>query len=205
MFHTLVLVSFLAGLIPAAMLTLLYGIRSPWERSRAGRAVFYLLATTSASYGVSTVVTLFPHYFGPDGDGRWFRVLTRFVIAAVVWNLLRLFFRAQAEPGGEPMSDREILREIRFTQRMLRALGTHLEVDMSALRDQFEADETQLETDLGTLTAAVSGVVSLIQALPDSADSLSQSDLDRLKAQAGELETANGTLSAIVTPAAPTA
>jgi hypothetical protein len=95
-FEGLVLLSFLAGLIPAMTLAVLYGLKVNWNNSMAGRAIFYLIMVTAASYLLSTVVLAWPHWFTEE-LGVIFRLVIRFAIAAVLWNLLRLYLRAQKE------------------------------------------------------------------------------------------------------------
>jgi hypothetical protein len=90
----LVFLSFVAGLLPAVLLLYFYGLRTAWNTSVAGRAVFYLIAVTAASYSLSVLTLAFPHFFH-DEVGQWFRIVSRTLIAGVLWNLLRLFFRAQ--------------------------------------------------------------------------------------------------------------
>jgi hypothetical protein len=106
--ETLVLVSFIAGLIPAIALLLLYGFRTRWTATIAGRAVFALVAMMATSYGLTVLTLVFPEFFLGD-DGEWFRIVIRFIIAAVMWNLLLLFFRAQGigKRRSEQIPDKE--------------------------------------------------------------------------------------------------
>lgn len=90
----LVFLSFITGLVPSVLLLYFYGLRTRWNSSVAGRAVFYLIAVTAASYALSVLTLAFPGFFH-DEVGQWFRIISRVMIAGVLWNLLRLFFRAQ--------------------------------------------------------------------------------------------------------------
>lgn len=92
--HSLVIISFVLGLIPALWLLVLYGFRTAWTTTVAGRAVFYLVSVIATSYTLSLLVLLFPEFFkGSPGD--WIRIVSRLIIAVALWNLLFLFFRAQ--------------------------------------------------------------------------------------------------------------
>lgn len=104
----LILVSFIAGLIPAMLLLYLYGVRTAWRATVAGRAVFALVAMMATSYGLSVITLIFPQFFLEE-NGEWFRILVRFIIAAVMWNLLLLFLRAQGigKRRSEQVPDKE--------------------------------------------------------------------------------------------------
>lgn len=84
----------MVGLFPILALTFLYGVKTNWRATVAGRAVFYLMAVTTISYLMSVLVLLFPEWF-VGSVGEFIRVATRVAIAGVFWNLLRLFILAQ--------------------------------------------------------------------------------------------------------------
>jgi hypothetical protein len=94
MTETWILLSFIAGLIPAGILLFMYGARTAWSETIAGRAIFYLVAVTVGGYLLSVATLIWPEIFR-QGMGEVFRIIGRFIIAAVLWNLLFLFFRAQ--------------------------------------------------------------------------------------------------------------
>jgi hypothetical protein len=104
----LILISFIAGLIPAILLLILYGFRTAWQATVAGRAVFALVAVLAVSYGLTVLTLLYPEFFLGEG-GEWFRISVRAIIAAVMWNLLFLFFRAQGigKKKSEQVPDKE--------------------------------------------------------------------------------------------------
>lgn len=94
MTDALILFSFIAGLIPAVILLVLYGLRTAWSATVAGRAVFALVVVIAVSYGLSVITLTFPQFFR-EGDGEWVRIVVRLALAGVLWNLLSLFLRAQ--------------------------------------------------------------------------------------------------------------
>jgi hypothetical protein len=94
MTDTLIILSFIAGLVPTAIFLLSYGIRTKWAESSAGRFLFAMAFTTTVSYSVSLVTLLIPDYFNGT-EGEWIRIIIRFMLAAVSWSLLYVFFRAQ--------------------------------------------------------------------------------------------------------------
>lgn len=96
----LLVVSFFLGLIPAVLLWVLYWSRTRWEETDAGKAFFALLAVTALSYLSSVLALVWPDFFQDTPAGVWLRIITRFAIAAVLLNLLRIFFKAQRE--GRP-------------------------------------------------------------------------------------------------------
>lgn len=93
--HFLLTISFIAGLVPIVLVWVVYGTRSRWSGSSAGRNMFLLFAASTASYAVSTVVLLEPRWFVGTAAGNWLRIGIRFAIAAVFWNMLRLVIKAQ--------------------------------------------------------------------------------------------------------------
>lgn len=95
-------VAFVAGLIPAVLLWVLYGTRTRWWATDAGWVVFALVSVTAVTYLVSAATLLWPEFFAAgevpeSGPGLWIRIATRFAVAAVLWALFRLFVRAQRE------------------------------------------------------------------------------------------------------------
>jgi hypothetical protein len=98
---------------------------------------------------------------------------------------------------------RQVIRQQMIHELQLTKLGNHMEVDMTALRDEFDADEQGVEDQLTQLNTNVAAVAAAIQGLPTSLDALTQADLDRVHAQGDALATANTALTALVTPAAP--
>lgn len=91
----LIKASFLIGLAPAALLLILYGFRTNWEATSAGRAVFALVSVTFCSYALSTMTLFWPQYFRESQCGVYVRIAGRVIIALVIWNLLFVFLRAQ--------------------------------------------------------------------------------------------------------------
>lgn len=106
--ESLILITFIAGLIPAMLLLVLYGLRTAWRATVAGRAVFALVAVFATSYGLTVVTLIFPDFFLGE-VGEWFRIMIRFAVAFVMWNLLLLFFRAQGigKRKSEQVPDKE--------------------------------------------------------------------------------------------------
>lgn len=94
--HVLLTISWLLGLIPAAVLLAMYlwRIGVPREDNPAGRAVVGLLGVTNATYLLSVLVLVWPALFMGIG-GQALRVGSRLAVAAVLWNLLRVFLLAQ--------------------------------------------------------------------------------------------------------------
>lgn len=100
--RVLLTISLFAGLIPAVLLWAGYGLRTRFWETDAGRAFFALISVTAVTYVLSTATVLWPEFFAagevpPTGPGLLIRVLTRYAIAGVLWNLLRLFVKAQRE------------------------------------------------------------------------------------------------------------
>lgn len=90
----LLIASFITALVPSVILLALYGFRTRFWSSETGWAFFWLIVVVVASYGLSLVSLIFGEWANSDG-GMWVRALSRFGIAAVLWNLLRVFLRAQ--------------------------------------------------------------------------------------------------------------
>lgn len=97
--NVLLTLAWVAGLIPAAVLLGLYLWRIGWPGpdNPGGRALVGLLTVTNLTYGLSVIVLLLPEWFH-DTIGSWVRVLSRLAVAAVLWNLLRVFLIAQRQP-----------------------------------------------------------------------------------------------------------
>jgi len=87
-------VSFVVGLVPVVILWVLYGLRTAWRETQAGRAMFALISVFAVSYLLTVVVLLLPGWFR-EPAGIWVRLIIRLAVAAVLWNLLRLFLKAQ--------------------------------------------------------------------------------------------------------------
>lgn len=106
--ESLILITFIAGLLPAILLLILYGLRTAWSATVAGRAVFALVAVMATSYGITVLTLIFPQFFLEE-HGEWLRIFIRAIIAAVMWNLLFLFFRAQGigKRRSEQVPDKE--------------------------------------------------------------------------------------------------
>lgn len=94
--RALLTASFVAGLIPSVVLLVLYSARTRFWATAAGQAFFALIGVTALSYLLSVLALAVPGIFADTG-GTWVRIVLRFAIALVLWNLLRLFFRAQRE------------------------------------------------------------------------------------------------------------
>lgn len=92
--NTLIIASFGAGLLPILIFLVLYGLRTRWNESPAGRFLFGMAFTTVISYGLSLLTLMFPGYFN-DNHGELIRIIVRFLLAGVSWSLLIVFFRAQ--------------------------------------------------------------------------------------------------------------
>lgn len=110
MTETLVIISFAAGLVPSGIMLWLYGFRTAWETSTAGRTLFGMILITVLSYALSLAVTIFPDVFR-DTPGEWVRIGVRLALAGGLWFLLRLFLRAQrgdvytTDRSGKPPRD----------------------------------------------------------------------------------------------------
>lgn len=94
----LIPISFAIGFVPVAILAVLYGWRTDWKRSdpdtrEAGRGMLYLFSTTAVSYGLSVAVLVSPWLQGQVGE--WIRIGVRTAIGLVLWNVLRIFLKAQ--------------------------------------------------------------------------------------------------------------
>jgi hypothetical protein len=89
----LILASFVIGLIPATLLFVSYA-RTRWYATETGKVLFSLFLVTALSYGLSVVVLALPDVFH-DSGGEWFRIISRTIIAGVLWNMYRLFKKAQ--------------------------------------------------------------------------------------------------------------
>lgn len=98
-----VLASFICGLIPVLALSTLYGVKTKWTQSNEGRALLISLLVAACSYLISISVILFPQVFL---HGFWYMVrnVARFALAGVLWNMLRIFLRAQRD--GRRRDDR---------------------------------------------------------------------------------------------------
>lgn len=94
--HLLLTVSWLLGLFPSVLLLGLYIWRTGWptRANPAGRAMVALLGVTTATYLLSVMILIWPWMFRGTG-GLTIRIGSRLAVAAVLWNLLRLFLRAQ--------------------------------------------------------------------------------------------------------------
>lgn len=88
------LASFLFGLVPAVLFFGLYALRSNWRGSEVGRAVFSLAAVVAASYLLGMAVLVWPGFFA-EPPGYYTRFVLRVVIGLVLWNLVRVVWRAQ--------------------------------------------------------------------------------------------------------------
>jgi hypothetical protein len=100
--RVLLVVSFVAGLIPSVLLLVGYGLRTRFWETDAGKGFFALVAVTASSYLLSLLTLIWPAFFAagevpPTGPGLWIRVAIRFAIALVLWNLLWLFVKAQRQ------------------------------------------------------------------------------------------------------------
>jgi FtsH-binding integral membrane protein len=91
---TLIIVSYVAGAIPCFLLLWEYGFKTRWETSAAGRALFALFVIVAANYVLQLGTSLAPGFFH-----SWFgvaiRVGVRLAIAAAMWNMYRVFRKAQ--------------------------------------------------------------------------------------------------------------
>lgn len=89
--------AFVLGAVPAHALALIYGLRTNWFRTGAGRVLFALFAVTVVSYDLSLLALFWPATFGTAaaGPGLWVRVGGRFAIAIVLGWMLWLLLRVQ--------------------------------------------------------------------------------------------------------------
>ena len=103
----LILVSFVLGLIPVLLLTVMYAWKANWKTTSTGRAVFALFVVFSI-WAVLSVLTL----TWPDalrGEiGEWARIVIRLITDLVLWNIFRVFMRAQHRIAGVPTPARGI-------------------------------------------------------------------------------------------------
>jgi cell shape-determining protein MreD len=71
------------------------------------------MAITAVSYLSSVLVLVEPDFFRSEG-GTWFRIVTRALIAIVLWNLLAVLLRSQRiqthRDGPSAPRDREDAR-----------------------------------------------------------------------------------------------
>jgi hypothetical protein len=105
MLDALLLITFLAGLIPAVLFTLLYARRSAWRSTSAGRAIMSLMSVTAVTYLSSVLTLVWPDFFRAEA-GVWLRVGIRVAVAAVLWNLLAVLLRSQRIQAGPVTEER---------------------------------------------------------------------------------------------------
>jgi hypothetical protein len=86
--------SFVAMLVPAVILLVLYGVRTRFWGSATGWAFFWMIVTVVVSTGLSLVSLVWTEW-ATSTAGYVVRTGSRFAIAAVLWNLLRVFLKAQ--------------------------------------------------------------------------------------------------------------
>lgn len=96
--NLLITLAFVAGLVPSILLMILYGFRTRWSGTHAGRALFSLILVIVVSYSSSVLILLRPEWFAGSG-GKTFRLVIRVGIALALWYLLYVFYRAQR--GGQ--------------------------------------------------------------------------------------------------------
>jgi hypothetical protein len=82
------------GFVPVLLLTIRHGLQTKWRETPAGRSMFYLFASTTFSYGLTLTVLFFPDFFRGEA-GEWVRIVLRLLIGAVLWNVYRIFVKAQ--------------------------------------------------------------------------------------------------------------
>ncbi len=92
----LLITSYVIGFIPNVLLLWKYGFRTAWETSTTGRALFALFSIVFFNYVLQIVTTLFPGFFH-SWPGVIIRVVIRLAIAAVLFNLYRVFRKAQRD------------------------------------------------------------------------------------------------------------
>lgn len=83
--------SFVAGLVPSAILLVMYGFLTAWYRTFTGWVLFGFIFVTAGGYGLTSVVLLWPDYWR-DGPGEPARIIIRWLFASVLWGLLAVFF-----------------------------------------------------------------------------------------------------------------
>lgn len=92
--NVLLILSFSASLVPALILLIEYAFRTKWEKTVAGRTLFFMAVVLVLSYSISVLTLLFPSFFH-DTQGEAIRIVLRFLLSVMQWSLLWLFYRAQ--------------------------------------------------------------------------------------------------------------
>jgi hypothetical protein len=90
--------SFIAGLVPSLILLILYGALTAWYKTFTGWVLFGLIFVTAVSYGLTSVVLLWPDYWA-SGPGEPARIIIRWLVASVLWGLLAVFVRSRKSKG----------------------------------------------------------------------------------------------------------
>lgn len=92
--------SFIAGFVPSIILLVMYGLMTAWYRTFTGWVLFGLIFVTVVSYGLSSIVLLWPNYWR-DGPGEPARIIIRWLVASVLWGLLVVFIRSRKSNGRD--------------------------------------------------------------------------------------------------------
>ena len=90
----LLLISFVAGLVPALVFTGLYAVRSAWSSTAAGRAVMTLMFVITATYLSGVFTILFPEFFR-DEPGIFLRIIVRGFCAVALIRMCAVLLKAQ--------------------------------------------------------------------------------------------------------------
>lgn len=105
----LLLLTFIAGLVPSVIFTTLYAYKSAWSTTDAGRAVMTLMSVIAATY-LSSVATLVFSEFFLDTPGVILRIIVRTACAIALIKMCRVLIVAQ-RPAERQRADRADERE----------------------------------------------------------------------------------------------
>lgn len=97
----LILASFVLGMIPLAVLAGRYAWLGNWRSSSTGRAFMYLFLVFLVWAGLSVITLIWPDQMRGE-VGEWIRITIRFATDGVLWNVLRVFLKAQTRTAGVP-------------------------------------------------------------------------------------------------------
>jgi hypothetical protein len=95
-FNIIQLVLFVAGLVPATLMMLTFGIKTAWWVTAAGRMLFGFVLVTVMSYGLGVVILIWPKVLQPESTvGLWVRIVIRALVAAVLWYMFVVYLATQ--------------------------------------------------------------------------------------------------------------
>lgn len=101
-----IIASQVAGFIPMTVLLASYITRVKWETSLAGRWIVSMLVAVNLTYALNVLVVLFPDLF-MNNPGNVIRIVLRFIVAAIFWGLLALFYLAQIGNRRDKRNDHD--------------------------------------------------------------------------------------------------